>query len=402
MADDAGGAPGYAAPIGAGQPARMLVVTSLGWFLVQTGRYLLPPLAPAITADLAIGNAAFGVALSLLWAVYALTNFPGGIASDDLGFRTVLVASLVVAGVGFAGLGWAPTYGALLALLAVIGSGVGFFLVGSRTYLSALYGERRGRAIGIHNAAGDVGGVVAPLVATAAVGLASWRTPYLGLGVAALLVAGIFHARTGGQYAVRVPPLRRATRGAVAELASLEIAALVGVYGVYVLVVQGVASFIPLYLTQAKGLGLGTANLALSGFFLAGVVVKPASGWASDIVGRRVLTVGSLVTAGLALAGLVLAGDIAAVFVAVVAFSALVKLFPAATQAYLFDRFSDDASGSAFGLSRTAYVLVGSLGPAAVGVGSEAVGFGATFAALAAGLVLAATVFGALARATAG
>lgn len=400
MAEDAGGASSPASRGGPGHPARMLVVASLGWFLVQTGRYLLPPLAPAITADFDIGNAEFGVALSLLWAVYALTNFPGGIASDDLGFRTVLVASLAVAGAGFAGLVWTTTYAGLLGGLAVIGAGVGVFLVGSRTFLSALYGERRGRAIGIHNAAGDVGGVVAPLVATAAVGLASWRAPYLGLGAAAVVVAGVLHARTGGRYTVRVPPLRRATRGAVAELASREVAALVGVYGVYVLVVQGVASFIPLYLTQVKGFGLGPANLALSGFFLAGVVVKPASGWASDVVGRRVLTVGSLVTAGGALAGLVVAADVAAVFAAVLAFAALVKLFPAATQAYLFDRFDEAASGSAFGLSRTAYVLVGSVGPAAVGVGSDAVGFGATFAALAGALVVAALAFGWLARAT--
>lgn len=107
------------------------------------------------------------------------------------------------------------------------------------------------------------------------------------------------------------------------------------------------------------------------------------------------LNVGSLVTAGTAHGALVLSVDIAAVFAAVVAFSALVKLFPPATQAYLFDRFDDAASGSAFGLSRTAYVLVGSVGPANVGLGSEVVGFAKTFGVLATGLAVTALAFGA-------
>lgn len=170
MADDQRGRRPVARSVGVGYPGGMLLVASLGWFLVQTGRYLLPPLAPAITGTFDIGNAEFGFALSLLWAVYALTNFPGGIASDDLGYRTVLVGSLVIAARGFLGPVWAGSYLGLLGLLTVIGIGVGIFLVGSRTFLSTLYGPRRGRALGLHNAAGDVGGVVAPLIATSAVG----------------------------------------------------------------------------------------------------------------------------------------------------------------------------------------------------------------------------------------
>lgn len=383
---------------GTSRPGALLAVASVGWFLVQSGRYLLPPLAPAITATFHVGNAAFGVALSLLWAVYALTNFPGGLASDALGFRTVLVGSLAVTGVGFVGLSLAGSYPAMLVLLAVVGSGVGFFLVGSRTFISALYGPQRGRAIGLHNAAGDVGGVVAPLVAIAVLAQASWRVPFLVVGLAGVAVAGVLHARLAGPYVLRRPPLGPATRRAVAEIATPEVGAVVAVYGVYVLVVQGVASFIPLYLIQTKALGPSTASLALSVFFLVGVVVKPASGWASDVVGREVLTIGSLATAGVALGALVVASGPVAVFAAVVAFAGLVKLFPAATQAYLFDQFSADASGGAFGLSRSAYVLVGSTGPALVGLGSETLGFDRTLTVLAAGLVVVALAFGGLVR----
>lgn len=379
---------------GGSAPLAMLAATSAGWFFVQTGRYLLPPLAPSITAAFDIGNAEFGLAITMLWAVYAVTNFPAGLASDDLGFKTVLVGSLLVGGVGFTGLALVRSYAGLLGLLAVVGVATGFLLIGCRTYLSALYGDRRGRALGVHTASGDVGGVVAPVVATAAVGLAAWWSPFLALAVAVVLVAAYLHLATGGGYAVRRPEILAPTRGALADIASLQVGGLIALYGVYVLVSQGVAAFVPLYLTQDKGLGLATANAALSLFFLSGVVVKPISGWASDVVGRRTLTVGSLVTAGVALGFLVVAGGVAAVFAAVVAFAALSKLFPPATQAYLFDRFDDASSGSAFGLSRAVYVLIGSTGPALVGLGSEAVGFATTLSVLAVGLVVVASAFG--------
>lgn len=375
-------------------PGSMLVACSVGWLIVQTGRYLLPPLAPSITAAFGIGNAEFGFAITLLWAVYAVTNFPAGIASDDIGFKPVLVGSLLLAGIGLGGLAVAGTYIGLLLLLCVVGVAVAFFLVGSRTFLSVLYGERRGRAIGIHNAAGDVGGVLAPLLATAAVGVATWWSPFLGIVAAAVLVAVFFHVVAAGDYTVRRPEIWRPTRGAIADIATLQVAGLIVLYGTYVLVSQGVVAFVPLYLTQDKGLGLGTANAALSMLFLAGVVVKPLSGWASDVLGRRALTVGSLVTAGLALEFLVVADGVVAVIAGVVGFAALSKLFPPATQAYLFDRFDDASSGSAFGLSRAIYVLIGSTGPAVVGLGSEAVGFATTFGVLAAGLVIVATAFG--------
>lgn len=61
--------------------------------------------------------------------------------------------------------------------------------------------------------------------------------------------------------------------------------------------------------------------------------------------------------------------------------------FPPVAQAYLIEQFPDDDVGGAFGLSRTGYVLVGSLGPTLVGLGSETVGYDATFAAFGVGLV---------------
>jgi hypothetical protein len=61
-------------------------------------------------------------------------------------------------------------------------------------------------------------------------------------------------------------------------------------------------------------------------------------------------------------------------------------------QAYLIEIFDDRNNASSFGLARTVYVLVGAAGPTLVGVGSETVGFTATFAVMAGLLVVASVV----------
>lgn len=378
-------------------PTAVLLLTSAGWIVIQTGRYLLPPLVPAIQAAFDIGNAKFGFALSLLWAVYALAQFPAGLTSDELGYRTTLVGSLTVAGIAFGGFALAPTYGVWLALLTAVGVCTGVFLISSRAYLSALYGDERGRALGIHSAAGDVAGVAAPLLATAVLAVTVWWAPFVGLLVVAGVAVIALHAIVRGTYTVRRPPVAGTTRAAVRAVASRDLLVLMLVYGLYVLVTQGTAAFVPKYLQDAKGLSLGVSNLVFSLFFLMGVVVKPTAGWASDRFGRRLVTVSALVSGGFALAAATLFSGLTSAG-AILVFAATVRFFPTPTQAYLFDRFEEATSGSAFGLIRTGYILIGSTGPAIVGAGSVAFGFGPTLAALSATLVIAAGALAILLR----
>lgn len=392
-----GSAPVDRSRLGLAYPTTVLVLVSIGWIVIQTGRYLLPPLAPAIRPAFGIDNAGFGFALSLLWAVYAVSQFPAGLTSDDLGYRTTLVGSLALAGIAFGAFALASVYGLWLALLAVVGVCTGVFLIGSRALLSELYGSDRGRALGIHSAAGDVAGVIAPLVATVVLAATIWWAPFVGLlAVAALSVLGL-HLILRGGYAVRRPVVGETARDAFAAVRSRDLLVVTVVYGLYVFATQGTAAFVPTYLTDAQGLSVGIANTVLSLFFLMGVVAKPLAGWASDRVGRRLLTVAALVVGGLSLAGATTVTGLASAG-ALLVFAVTVRFFPTPTQAYLFDRFDEATSGSAFGLVRSGYILVGSTGPAVVGAGSEAVGFGPTLAAVGATLVAAAGALALLMR----
>lgn len=377
------------APFRPSYPQQILLLCSLGWFLAQSGRLVLPALALPIQETIAIGNAEFGFAISLMWAVYALLQFPGGIAGDDLGYKTVLVGSSVLAAFGFLVLAFTQTYALFLLATSLVGVGVGLFYITSRTFPSVLYGAKKGRALGVANAAGDAGGVLAPLGAAVIIGLAvAWQTGFVGFTAAFLLLAAGFHLTVDSAYRVDVPRVAAAASNAVAEFRKPGIPLTVAAYSVFAMTWQGSVAFIPLYMFETKGLSYELGGLMLSLFFLMGVIVKPAAGWLSDRIGRRILAVGSLFCAGCTLGtlALVVAGGWPVVAL-VGLFGATLMVFPPVTQAYLIDVFSTESVGSAFGLTRTVYVFVGSLGPTFVGVSSEVLSFDAAFATLAAGLV---------------
>lgn len=373
-------------------PRLGLGLCSLGWFLVQGGRLVIPALALPIRSSLGLSNAGFGAAVTSLWAVYALLQFPGGAASDDLGYRTTLVGSSVVVAGGYLLLGVSVGLGVFLLACGLIGGGIGLFYIASRTFPSALYDERKGRALGVTNAAGDLGGVLAPVAGSAIVALAlPWRGAFLAIAVAVLLLAATFHAAVRGGYRAEPPAIRSTARGAFAQITRPGVPPVIAAYSLFALAWQGSVAFIPLFVFEARGLPFETGNLLLSLFFLMGVIVKPLSGWLSDHAGRHGLSVASLVGAGLALGTLALVVESRlAVVVAVGAFGLALMAFPPVTQAFLMEAFADDHVGSAFGLTRTVYVLIGSAGPLLIGVGSETIGFDASFALVAGGLLVAA------------
>lgn len=365
----------------------VLLFVSIGWFMFNSGRLLLPPLAVPIQDTLAIGDAGFGFAITVLWGSYALLQFPGGISADTIGYRTVLVGSLAIIGPAFAVLAFAGHYWVFLIVLGVVGAGGSYFYIVSRTLPAELYGDGKGRAIGLVTAAGNASGVLAPLAATAIIAF-SWRAPFAVIGIGLLAVAVVCHLFVRGEYAFELPDVRGATKGAASEITKRGMPMMLVSYSAFAIAWQGSTAFIPLYFYRTKGFDLGTANAALALFFLMGVFVKPAAGWISDTIGRRTVSSGTLLGAGVSLALLALVFDSRlGVLAAVVAYGATLLSFSPVMQAYLIEIFDDDKNASSFGLARTLYVLVGSTGPTLVGIGSETIGFTPTFALVSAGLI---------------
>ena len=374
-----------------GYGGRLLLSASLGWTAIQGGRLLASPLLPAIQGDLGISATQAGLALSLLWGLYALLQYPSGRLSDRLSRKTLLVSGLCLVAVGFVLLATARSYGWFLLGAAVVGLGAGLYPTAARALVSDLFVERRGQAFGIHTSSGDLGGVAAAGLAAVVLAVATWRLAYLPVVVVVLAVAVTIHLWSREAY-----DFSRTDLAVVATarrlLGQRNLRLLLVAYSLYAFTWQAAAGFLPTFLQLGKGFSPGVANASFAALFVVGAAVKPVAGGLGDRVSRAVLVPAVLALASVGLAALVLADAPLPAALGVVAFAAGLMSFPPVMQAYLMDTFPDDSAGGDLGATRSVYIGVGALGPAYVGAVADLASYQLAFWGLVACLVAAAVL----------
>ncbi|MFB6133391.1 MAG: MFS transporter [Halanaeroarchaeum sp.] len=374
-----------------GYSGRLLLAVSVGWFAVQGGRLVVSPLLPAIQTDLGIGSTRAGIALSSLWGLYALLQYPSGRLSDTLSRKTLLVAGLLAVSVGFLSLSAAPTYLAFLGGALLVGFGAGLYPTPARGLLSDLFVRRRGQAFGIHTAAGDLGGVAAAGLATAVLAIATWRVGFLPAVAVLLAVALALHVWSRESYVLARP---RLAAGDTARrlFATGRTRWLLIAYTAFAFTWQATTGFLPTYLQVGKSFTPAVANVAFGALFVVGTVVKPVAGGLGDRLPKGLLAVTFVTLAALALGGVVLATTPLMATISVAVFAAGLMAYPPVMQAYLMDTFPDDSAAGDLGAMRTVYIGIGALGPTYVGIVADVLSYDVAFAGLVGALVFSATL----------
>lgn len=370
---------------------RMLYTVSLGWALLQTGRFLLSPLLPTIIRDLGITEATAGIALAIFQGSYALVQYPSGEYSDRWNRTTLIVPGLVVLAVGFALFGLARGIVLFVVASTVVGVGKGLFSIPSRALLSDLFTANRGRALGIYAAGTDVGGLVSSGVAVLTLTYFTWRTPFfpvaIGLGVVTLAYA------TATREGYRVGSASLDLGGTVARLVkSTQQRRTLVAFTLFYFMVGGIINFAPTYLAQAKGFSESLAGLSFGIVFAVGFAVKPVAGTLGDRFSRRGIAVAGLLVAAAALAGLIVVSTNVAVWIAIGVLALGYKTgFPLA-DAIIIDGAPADGMGADLGAARALFLSANALGPAYVGVVATYASYDLAFAGFVACLVVAAAL----------
>ncbi len=387
-----------------GYSGRLLLVVSVGWMMIQAGRLVLSPMLPTVMGELHITKLQAGMALSLLWALYALGQYPSGRLSDRFSRKTLLVSGLALLSVGFTVVAGAPTYAVFLVGMAVAGVGAGLYPTPARALVSDLFVSRRGQAFGLHGASGDSGGVVAAGLAVAVLAVATWRVAFVPVVLVAVLALVLLHRWSRESY-TRPTIDAGAGRAVVADItttarrfANRRTVALLVAYSLYAFVWQSVAGFLPSFLQEAKDFSPELAGSAFAALFIVGTLVKPISGSLGDRISRPVVAAGSLLVGTAGIAALVMANSTLAVAGSVALFAAGLMAYPPAMQAHLMDVFPDGSMGGDLGATRTVYIGFGSLGPTYVGYVAGNSGYESAFAGLLACLLVSASIVFVLAR----
>ena len=381
---------------------RMLGAVALGNATIALGVLVLAPLLPAIIDDLGITEFQAGIALSVLWGLNAVGQFPGGRLSDQFTRKTLLVAGLSGIICGFVLLLVTPmvissggTAGFLAFLLgaAVVGFSSGLFPSSAYALLSDLFVNSRGRAFGIYTAHWDLGGAFSAGLAVVAFWIGGWRMAFIPVIFLAITVGVLIHRWGKEPYDIDYPRLD--IRGTIGRLfGDSTVRLVIFAYALYLVTWQGAVSFLPTFLQFERGFDPALASGAFATLFLVGVVVKPLSGSVGDRIGRSRTAFGALIVGAVGLTGVVLAPTPTTVVLSIVVFAIGLMAFSPPMLAFVMSLFPDGSAGGDFGGVRTVYLGIGSLGPAYVGFVASQIDYATAFAGPVVSLMISAMVLG--------
>ncbi len=374
-------------------PTRMLVVCSLGWATIQCGRFVLPPLVPAIRSSLGLSDAAIGLTFTAFGLVYAVTQYPSGTYSDTLSRATLILPGFLAITGSFVLLGLSTTVWLFVLAMLAFGVGKGLYTPPTRALLGDLFTARRGRALGIYSAGTDLGGVVAAIgLAVVVLETTVWQAAFVPLAGLLGLVTVLFLRWTRESLELRrVEMAPRATARRIVATPAQRI--LLGAYAIFFFVVGGLTNFLPALLVEG-GLSEPAASASFGLLFAVGLLIKPAAGELSDRFPRLGVSIAMLLVSAFGVALLLLVDSVLAVAAGTILAAAGYKTQFPITDAVVMEAAPADRMGGDLGAARAVFLTASSLGPGFVGIVADLASYAAAFWVLAGLLVVSAGILG--------
>ena len=359
-------------------------------------RSTMPLVAPMLKDDLGIDAAHLGIIFSIFFLGYALFNFVGGMLSDKHGPKKVYSVAMVVWSV-FSGLtAIASGFWHLLIFRIIFGLGEGpMGSVSNKTVRNWFPSKESGFMVGVATSGGNLFGaaIAGPIIGLIAVSM-GWRAAFiltmiLGLiWVVPWMLLSSDTPRQNRHVSKEEADYIEGGRTAVAEegatgghslgwylksptIIAVALAFFAANYTQYFLL-----SWMPSYLTSARGLDIKTMAIVSSIPWIAGLVGVVVGGIISDwmvarsgnaITGRKVILVATLLLDAISLLAVMFVTSTTQA-VALMAFVLFIEgMTPLACWALLQDLVPSNRVGSVGGYVHLLSNISGIVGPAATG-----------------------------------
>jgi len=299
-------------------PILSLVLLVAGAILLNyVDRGTIAVAAPLMKSELGLSATGFGIAVSAFFWVYAPIQLAVGWLCDRFPVYRLLAGGLLVWALSTAAMGFVGTLTGLVALRLLLGLGESIaFPAASKIICRHVPASRRG----IANSAIAAAIALGPAVGTLAGGVLminfGWRAMFVVCGLATLSWflpwAGLMRTLppSHGHPVEPFPVARLARTRALATTSFCHFAAN---YSFYFLL-----AWLPLYLTQQRGLSIATMTVLATLAYLAQAASAVATGWTHDRLvadgaddGRvlRIFSVCGIGLVGVSILGIALATD---------------------------------------------------------------------------------------------
>lgn len=373
-----------------------LALCTLAFTATMVARLVISPVVPDITAEFSVSKGAIGLALSGMWAAYALAQFPSGVLADRIGESRVILAAVGLTALASVLLAMAPTYAVFAVTVILVGAGAGLHYSAATSFLARHF-DNVGRAIGIHVAGGPLAGLAAPIAAAAVGARYGWRPALLLGAVVAAPIFVVFWLRIEP-----TPPKRPdVTMRSRFDLASakellnrpeIRYTTVMAVGGAFCW--QATASFLPSFLIQHHGQSTALASGLFSVYFVVHGLTQPLMGGLSDRFGRDAIAAAAFGSGVVGYGALVVGSGIAVLLA--VPLVGIAMSWGAPVQTRFLDVLSAEERATGFGLVRTVYVLLGALGSVVIGGLADLAGWTVAFGAIVAVLAFECALVGSL------
>ena len=348
-----------------GGRGKLLLAIAAGWGLTIGTRTIYPVLLPHLRTSYGLTLTGAGALLTVLFVAYALGQLPGGVLADRIGERATLTLSLLLSSVALLLIVLARSSVVLFLVTALFGFGVGFYAIARFTAIAAIYPEGYGTAVGLTNAAPELGQALLPPVAGLIAVTIGWQygfgfaIPLFVLIAVALWVT--FPAHSADDRTAVDTFSFETLRYIARELRNPQVvlATLVLILGISIW--QAFTGFYPTYLIEEKGLSPLVASILFGLYFGATALIHPISGVIYDRWNIRYtfLIVGISIPALLVLS----LTESVVVLVVISVLLGTFLCFETATESYLVTALPSDIEGTGFGILRTIIFATGSISP---------------------------------------
>ena len=337
----------------------------------------LVPVFPMMQAEFGFRSLAkMGTLYFTYLFCYGLCNLPFGLLARRVRSKSIMTFGLALNAAAIAACFWTRDMKALVLLMGLAGIGGGSFHPVAIAFLTRLFPQAKGKALGLMGLGSSLGYAVAPFAGGFVAEAWGWQTLCLLIGVGGLLFAGVFW--------VLVHEPRNSVRSPDAEAGAPELCA--GESGPWL--TRGVFMLVALifllaavrdtitaggpYLTSffaerihhfsTRQLGILAAL-----FFLPGAIVQPVMGWASDRFTRERVVTASLAGSVVVLAFMAKFSPLG-LWWAVPGLGALLCASVPAVDALVADIVPERSRSTAYGILFTVGIGTGALSPLVLGM----------------------------------
>lgn len=368
----------------------VLSLTTLAYLATMAARLSISPMVPDIADTLQISYGQVGLALTGMWLMYALSQFPSGILGDKIGERKVIVGAMAVTTVASLLLAVSPSFVLFLVFVTVLGAGAGFHYSVATTFLSKEFDDI-GWAMGVHSAGGPLAGLIIPPLAVFVGARYGWRAAIVLGAVASfpILVAIMWWVRDTEPAHADTPFRELVDTEKILELVTRPTIAyptILSILGAFAW--QATASFLPAFLVGYHGLSQTTAGLLFSAYFVLQAVSHPGVGALSDRFTPNAAVTVTMAAGVLGYGLLIFGSGLAAILVAILLIGPAMA-WEGPLNPMFMNNLSEEERGTGYGLFRTIYLALGASGSVAVGSVSDAAGWFVAFGVLSADMLLA-------------